>query len=181
MESTTVQLTQPKHKKFAYAITDRELRILTLNGAVNLFNCDQTSNPAESLLSLTPELNGHEQAFAEILAGERPALELSWVERKLAPGQRMYLNMVVKPYRDSKTGKITGLIYLIDDVTEWGAVEQNLIHERNALQLQQKRPAPRPINWPPKARRTKTGVIFRTIHRLLWFASGNAVHKPLPG
>ena len=121
-------------RKIAYAITDRNLNVVEVSGAVNiLWNSRQTSL-GRSLLDLVPELVGSEAMLAAILAGELPRFELAWVNRETAEGHTIYLTLVDLPYRD-QTERITGLIHLVEDVTEMGTIDQRLAQQRNELRL----------------------------------------------
>ena len=121
-------------RKIAYAITDHNLNVVEVSGAVNiLWNSHQTSL-GRSLLDLVPELVGSEAVLAGILAGELPRFELAWVNRETAGGHTIYLTMADLPYWD-RTGRITGLIHLVEDVTKMGKLQQRLAQRRNELRL----------------------------------------------
>jgi len=65
-----------------------------------------------------------------------PSFELAWINRETTGGQVIYLTLVDHPHYDS-TGKITGLIHVAQDVTEMGAIDQQLAQHRNELRLLQ--------------------------------------------
>ena len=73
-------------RKIAYAITDRDLKVVEAGGAAGiLWDSDEMaeheSNLGRSLLELVPELIGSEAVLADILAGKLPRFELAWVNR----------------------------------------------------------------------------------------------------
>ncbi len=121
----------------AYAVTDRELRVVELRGSLGLFNGGAASWLGRPLLDLVPELIGSEAALAEILAGESPRFQLPWVNRDRADGGVNYYTLVNLP-RYGDDGAITGLLHVMQDVTEMGALEQQLMQQRNALRLMER-------------------------------------------
>lgn len=123
-------------RKLAYAITDRDLRVLEVGGALAVLGNDPGGWAGQSLLDLVPELVGSEMALAGILAGTWPRLELPWVNRETADGRPLYLLMVELPYQYA-AGRITGLLHLVQDWTEAGILRQQLSQQRNELRLAQ--------------------------------------------
>jgi signal transduction histidine kinase len=133
MNLTAAQLIL-QDRKIAYAITDRNLNVVEVSGAVNiLWNSHQTSL-GRSLLDLVPELVGSEAVLADILSGELPRFELAWVNREATEGHTVYLTMVDLPHWD-RTGRIAGLIHLVEDITQMGKLQQRLAQHRNELRL----------------------------------------------
>jgi signal transduction histidine kinase len=121
----------------AYLVTDRELRVVELRGSLSLFNGGAATWLGRSLVDLVPELIGSEAALAEILAGESPRFQLPWVNRDRVDGGVSYYTLVNLPrYEDN--GSISGLIHVVQDVTEMGALEQQLMQQRNALRLMER-------------------------------------------
>ncbi len=123
-------------RKIAYAVTDRALTVLEVGGAIPAFDdLDQTVVGC-SLLDLVPELIGCEAVLADILAGELPRFQLAWVNRETATGQTLYLDLVELPCLDP-AGQIVGLVHLVQDVSEMGALEQQFAQQHNTLRLLQ--------------------------------------------
>lgn len=118
----------------AYAITDRELNVVEVGGAVSILHRDSAPWLGRSLPELVPELVGNEAVLSDILAGKLPRLELALVNREFEAGGTCYLTIIELPYRDAK-GEITGLIHLVDDVPELGSLKQRLVQHRNELRL----------------------------------------------
>lgn len=123
-------------RKIAYAVTDRRLNVVAVKGAANIFSTTGQTWVGRSLLELAPELIGSEDVLAGILAGQLNRFQLGWVNRDTADGQTIYLTLVHLPRR-TRTGQITGLVHLAEDVTEMGALEQQLTQQRNELRLLQ--------------------------------------------
>ncbi len=137
MDLTVAQLIL-QDRKIAYAITDRNLSVVQVSDPMGIFYNRHQASLGRSLLDLVPELVSSEAVLADILTGELPRFELAWVNRETAEGQTLYLTMVILPHRD-RTGQITGLVYLIQDVTEMGTIDQQLAQSRNELRLLQDR------------------------------------------
>lgn len=133
MDTTLIEAVL-KDQKIAYAITNRELQVVDLGGQVELLFSGQETWLARSLVDLVPELVGSEAALQDVLAGVLPRLELAWVNRLAAEGEVIYLTLVELPYRD-RAGQITGLIHLVNDVSESGWLKQRLAQQRNELLL----------------------------------------------
>lgn len=123
-----------KDQKIAYAVTDHTLKVVDLGGRVDLLCFDQSNWLDRRLPDLVPELVGSESALHDILAGALPRFELAWVNRERANGGLVYLTMVDLPYRN-QSGRITGLIHLVNDVSEAGVLKQHLAQQRNELLL----------------------------------------------
>ena len=120
-------------RNIAYAIADRKLNVVALGGEVELISASRIRGEY-TLFDLTPELVGNEATLADILAGRLPRFELAWVNRDRADGSTAYLTMVELPYKDH-TGQIVGIVHLVDDLTEMGALKQHLAQQRNELRL----------------------------------------------
>lgn len=133
MDSTVAQLIL-NDRKIAYALTDRNLIVVEISGAVNILRHNGGAMLGRPLVDLVPELIGSEAALAQLLDGELPRLQLAWVNRENSEGQTSYLTMVDLPYRD-RSGRIVGLIHLVEDVTEMGRLEQSLTQQRNELRF----------------------------------------------
>jgi len=127
-----------QNRTIAYAITDHDLNVVEVGGVVAVFHGGDKTILGRSLLDLVPELVSSEAVLADILTGELPRFELAWVNRETAEGQTLYLTLVTLPHRD-RTGQITGLIHLMQDVTEMGTIDQQLAQSRNELRLLQDR------------------------------------------
>ncbi|MCL4298600.1 MAG: hybrid sensor histidine kinase/response regulator [Anaerolineae bacterium] len=133
MDSSITQLIL-QDRKIAYVITDPNLKILAVSDEANILPSGYQASLGCSLLDLEPELIGCEEALADVLAGELPRFELAWVNRETPAGQTIYLTLVELPHRNQE-GRITGLIHLVEDVTEVGVLNQWLAQQRNELRL----------------------------------------------
>lgn len=123
-------------RKIGYAITDPTLNIVKIGLPLASAGLDAACL-GQSLLRLTPELIGSEEALFDILAGRLPRLELSWVNRESSAEYAVYVNITELPYQ-SADGAITGLIHILEDVTAIGHIEQRLAQQRNELRLLQR-------------------------------------------
>jgi signal transduction histidine kinase len=121
-------------RKIAYAITDRDLKVVEVGGAVDILLDDRRTCLGHLLPDLVPELIGCEAVLADILAGALPRFELGWDYRETAEGQALYLTIVELPYR-GQTGHISGVIHLVQDVTDMAMVARQLAQNRNELRL----------------------------------------------
>jgi len=134
MDSTVFQLTL-QDRRIAYAITDHNFKVLEVGGLTDIFYYnDHARILGRLLLDVAPELFGSEAVLTDILAGNLPRFELDWVNREISSGQILYLTMVVLPHRN-RAKQITGLLYLVEDVTEIGVLSQKLTQQRNELRL----------------------------------------------
>jgi signal transduction histidine kinase len=118
----------------SYAATDCDLRVVEVDGAPDYFAGGPEAWLGRSLLDLVPELIGSEAALAEVLAGEAPRFQLPWVNRDRPDGETSYCTLVILPRYD-ESGRIAGLLRIEQDVTEMGALEQQLMQQRNTLRL----------------------------------------------
>ncbi len=118
----------------AYAITDADLRVIALGGDLAVLGPDATLVKGSSLLDWVPELIGSEGILEEILSGRLPRFELWGVNRERDKGGTLYLTIVELPYRDASQ-HIVGLLHVVQDITEMGALYQDLTQRRNELSL----------------------------------------------
>ena len=126
-----------KDRGITYLITDRHLKIIEFNDAAGIFNSnDYSPILGTTLYELVPELIGSEAVLTDILVGKLPRFELAWVNVDRGKSQTNYLNLVNLPHQDKK-GQITGLIHLMQDVTDVGEIQQQLAQHRNELRLLQ--------------------------------------------
>ena len=86
------------------------------------------------LTEIVPELVGYEETLAQIVTGELPRFQVPWINRDLPDGQTVYLTMLFLPHRD-QTGRIVGLLHIVQDVTEVAYLEQAVTQQRNELLL----------------------------------------------
>jgi signal transduction histidine kinase len=121
-------------RKIAYFITDRQLNVVEVSGAVSICVNKGETCLGRPLVELMPELIGNETVLEDVLAGNLPRFELPWVNRDTAAGQTTYLTMIDLPYRD-RVGHIVGLIHVVQDVTQMARLEQQLTQHRNELRL----------------------------------------------
>lgn len=123
-------------RKLAYAVTDRRLLVVAVGGASSASNEPDESWIGKPLLDLVPELVGSEALLEGILAGRAPRFELAEVNREAPDGRTAYIDMVELPHVDP-SGRVTGLVHLVQDVSEAGGLEQQLTQRHNELRLLQ--------------------------------------------
>jgi len=130
-------------RAIAYALVDRQLVITEVGGALSASCGLDESCVGASLLGQVPELIGSEEVLGLMLDGELAAFELARLNRERDTGETGYVDyvdyvdVVELPQHDS-TGQIVGLIHLVQNVSESGALEQELTQRRNELQLLQR-------------------------------------------
>jgi signal transduction histidine kinase len=121
-------------RRIAYAITDRDLNVVEVSSSGNGLQNLIVWWLGRRLTDVVPELVGAEEALADILMGELPRFQIPWVNRDESDLGPAYLTMIDIPNRDV-TGRITGLVHIIQDVTEMGLLEQRVTQQRNDLRL----------------------------------------------
>jgi two-component system, NarL family, sensor histidine kinase BarA len=112
-----------RDRRVAYAITDRCLRVTEVGGANEILANGHGAWQGRSLLDFAPELAGCEEALQEILRGNLPLLEITWVDRDLPGGHSVYRTLIDLPHRD-EAGAITGVIHMVQDVTQTGELAE---------------------------------------------------------
>jgi signal transduction histidine kinase len=135
MDSTIARLIL-QSRKIAYAITDDVLNVVEVGGEADVLCSDRETCLGQSLFDLVPELVGLEELMVDLLDGDLPRFELAWANRETSDGQTIYLTMVALPHRD-QTGRIAGILHVVQDVTEMGTVDRQLAQSRNELRLLQ--------------------------------------------
>lgn len=120
-------------RKITYCITDRDLRVTQMSDAARLLPAADAV-VGRSLLEIMPELIGSETVLADVLAGKLPRFELAGVNRTTEDQQTVYLTLVSLPYNHTN-GQVSGLIHLVQDMTELASIEQRVTQQRNELRL----------------------------------------------
>jgi signal transduction histidine kinase len=123
-------------RQIAYAITDRELTVLEVHGALGILGDGYRAAPGHSLSELVPELVGSEDMLRQVIDGVLPRFELTLLNRESRTGETRYLSMVTFP-SPGDAGETVGLVHVVEDVTELGALQQRLAQHRNELRLLQ--------------------------------------------
>jgi signal transduction histidine kinase len=120
-----------KHK-LAHVITDRDL-VITECGGDRTLAIELRWALGKKLTELSPELLGLEEELAALLRGELPSVQLPLVNRVVGRGVK-YFNLNNLPYKDA-AGQITGILHVLEDVTDVGSLEQTLVQQRNEMAL----------------------------------------------
>ncbi len=84
-----------RDRRIAYAVTDRNLRLLHVDGDGSLLGENLTDG--DLVLSFAPELIGSEDVLSCILSGALPRYQLTWVNREMPDGRTLYLTITVLP------------------------------------------------------------------------------------
>ena len=121
-------------RRIAYAVTDRALRVMQVGGRLDIFPGGAASWLGAGLLDLVPELVGSEEALQQVLDGSLPRVRIPWVNYDGPAGETLYFNLVALPHADTG-GRVAGIVYVIQDVTEIGVLEQRLMQHRNDLRM----------------------------------------------
>ncbi len=139
MKSSIAQLVCSE-QRIAYALADQEWIVQDVSGdpAILWGACRQDNPIGQSLLALVPELMGNEEAVRAVQSGGMEHLRLESVNRTDAQGNICYVTLVLCACRLPECGG-DGLLFLVQDVTEHGVVQQELMQRHNELRLLQQR------------------------------------------
>lgn len=83
---------------------------------------------------MLPELLVHREALTQVVAGELPRFQIPWRHQTHSNGPMACIAMRFLPRRD-QAGQIIGLLHVAYDATGTGALEQEVIQQRNDLLL----------------------------------------------
>lgn len=139
MNSSIAQLIFSE-QRMAYALVDQEWIVQDVAGdpAILWGECTQGNPIGQSLLALVPELVGNEEAVRKVQDGGMERLRLESVNRTDAQGNTCYVTLLLCPCGLPDCGG-AGLLFLVQDVTEHGVVQQELMQRHNELRLLQQR------------------------------------------
>ncbi len=124
-------------RSIAFARTDRDLKIQETGGSAEvLYSSGEAPQMSEnqSLFDLSPELIGFEDELEAILNGSAEHHYLDLVNRGEAGKDTTYVLLQSFPVR-SAAKTITGILHIIEDVSELGHYRQRLTQQRNELML----------------------------------------------
>jgi signal transduction histidine kinase len=123
-----------EERKLAYLMTDGQLRVRCIYDPAHLIVAGDDQVIGQALVDLAPELIGNEDALRAISAGQQSPIRLEMVNRLDSAGETRYHRLLVKP-RQPGEGHPQGVVYLVEDVTEIGEMQQRLMQRRNELLL----------------------------------------------
>ncbi len=123
-----------QERKFAYALIDAELRVVGWQGDQTMFMSATDTAMGNMIYELAPELVGAELELQAILRGELDEYRLPYVNRSTANYDLCYYNLIVLPHTNEQQ-QIIGLLHIVQDVTDLGLLEQELVQQRNELSL----------------------------------------------
>lgn len=123
-----------EQRQLAYLMTDGQLRVRHIYDPAHLIVAGDESVIGQALVDLAPELIGNEDALKAISAGQQALIRLEMVNRADSAGETRYHRLLVKP-RQPGEEQPQGVVYLVEDVTEIGEMQQRLMQRRNELLL----------------------------------------------
>ncbi len=123
-----------EERTLAYLVTDGALRVRHIYDPAHLIVASDEPVVDNALVNLVPELAGNEDALRAISAGQQGLIRLEMVNRVDAAGKPRYHRLLVQP-RQPGGGQPLGVVYLVEDVTEAGEMQQRLMQSRNELLL----------------------------------------------
>jgi len=118
----------------AYAIVDRDFSLQSFGGEKSLLYLKAKGDVMPTLWEISPELLGSEAELQKVIDGILPKHQLTFVNRDAESNKTIYLTLHSLPYKN-ESGKITGLLHTVEDVTELGELRQRLTQQRNELML----------------------------------------------
>jgi len=122
-----------QYRKIAYFIINSDLMIEDVGGQTDLLYL--SNDPMGKLVwDVVPELIGLEEHMEAIIAGDSSHWFLRMVNREIGPDKTIYLNFGNYPHFDTD-GNIVGMLHIVEDVTELGILEQQVMQGRNNLAL----------------------------------------------
>ena len=127
-----------KTHKMAYAHLSTELNFLQVSP--NFISLLQTSNTellGQPMNQVLWEFVGAESDIEAVLTGKRPSYRLEYVNRELTDGSFTYLTFHITPLHEHDPSD--GLLLLVEDVTEYGRLQQQTVQDRNEVLLVQSR------------------------------------------
>jgi len=120
--------------RVAYALISPELRVLYASPNFSIVVSEPTNNifgrPIEELLW---EFVGSEDNLRSVLNGTMPFLAFERVNREMPDGRLIYLDINVTPTDIPELD--SGLLLIVEDVTDQAQMEQRLTQHRNELLL----------------------------------------------
>ncbi len=127
-----------KTHKLAYAHLSAELRILQISpNFTTLLQTADTALIGQPVDYVLWEFVGAEEELRAVLTGQAPSYRLEYVNREQADGSHSYLTFHVTPLEEKESDD--GLLLLIEDVTEYGRLQQQTVQDRNEIQLVQRK------------------------------------------
>lgn len=126
-------------RAIAFARTDRALNIEEFGGSDEVLYSYSDSlrdggDEPKSLYELSPELLGFEEDIDAILNGKSEHHTLELVNRGDSEKNRIYVLLQSFPIRN-EDAEITGILHIIEDVSQLGNYRQRLTQQRNELML----------------------------------------------
>ncbi len=123
------------YREIAYALIDDELIIRAASpNFLALLGAGAEVAPEDAhLTTVLWEFIGLEEALKDVARGDLPALHLPQINRVADDEQVHYLTYLVVPFDPADTSQ--GLLFVAEDTTYYGRLEQGLVQDRNELRL----------------------------------------------
>lgn len=120
----------------AYALVSPDLTLISASANFQELLTDPTQRPDGRLLvELFWEFIGVENELKKVLDGKAPNYRLELIHRHKPDSSFCYLNFVLLPLNSQLPEQ--GLLFIIEDATRAGQLEQQMVQERNELRLAQ--------------------------------------------
>ncbi|KAA3656371.1 MAG: sensor histidine kinase [Chloroflexi bacterium] len=124
--------------QLAYAHLSPTLKVLqTSPNFLSLLHTPGIEVIGQPIANVLWEFVGADDILKDVLHGIQPDYQLDQVHREQADGSLSYLSFRVSAVREQDPS--SGLLLLIEDTTEHGRLQQDLVQDRNELRLLQKK------------------------------------------
>ena len=124
--------------QLAYAHLSPELKVLQISpNFLSLLHTPGIEVVGQPIANVLWEFVGAENVLNDVLHGMQPNYQLDQVHREQKDGTLSYLSFRVSAVRQYDPS--SGLLLLIEDTTEYGRLQQDLVQDRNELRLLQKK------------------------------------------
>jgi signal transduction histidine kinase len=121
--------------RVAYALLSADLRVLYVSPNFASVLSEPTSNIyGRRIEELIWEFVGAEQSLEDVLSGKHPFLAFERINREMEDGRLLYLDITITPVDNPELVE-SGLLLIVEDVTEQAQMEQRLVQHRNDLLL----------------------------------------------
>ncbi len=122
----------------AYAHLSPDLKVLqTSPNFLSLLHTPGIQVVGQPIANVLWEFVGADDILNDVLHGIQPTYQLDQVHREQADGSLSYLSFRASAIREQDPS--SGLLLLIEDTTEYGRLQQDLVQDRNELRLLQKK------------------------------------------
>ncbi|MCB0129798.1 MAG: HAMP domain-containing histidine kinase [Caldilineaceae bacterium] len=121
------------YRKIAFAVTDSRFLVVASGGDLTMLSDYVTDHIGHPLWDIAPELVGSEAQIDDVFNGVVGEFKLTMINREDASGGVRYVNLLNLPYQDETV--TSGILHIVEDITELAVVEQAVTQQRNELYL----------------------------------------------